>query len=476
MSYDVVIIGAGAAGLAAAVELARGGKTAVVLEARDRIGGRCWSLDVPGLPVPVELGAEFIHGRPAATLSRMRRAGIAAIDAPILRMAMIDGALRPRDDALYTEIGRFLRRHAGALRKKDVSFEAFLARAGRGLSDAARTFARMRVQGYDAAQPARASARAIAEEWIAEDAGRPGHFRPQGGYGALLSVLAGSLDGSGVELRLQHAVRSVRWQPGRVEVEGTHSPPAGGRDGVSRSMPSSRRAPDAMQRGGMGGVAHEVRRGGGRNFVVAAQRAIVTLPLGVLKLPARSAGAVRFDPPLREKRAALEGLVSGAVIKAALLFRTAFWEEIEAARYRGVSFFHSPRSPFPTFWTALPEQTPLVVAWAGGPKAARFADTAAPVIVRAAAASFASVFGIRSGIEERLAAAWVHHWQQDPFARGAYSYVAVGGQGARRALAEPLQDTLYFAGEAADHEGEHGTVAGALRSGERAARAVLGRG
>jgi monoamine oxidase len=67
----------------------------------------------------------------------------------------------------------------------------------------------------------------------------------------------------------------------------------------------------------------------------------------------------------------------------------------------------------------------------------------------------------------------VHHWQQDPFARGAYSYVAVGGHGARRALAEPLDDTLFFAGEAADHEGEHGTVAGALRSGERAARQAL---
>ena len=77
-------------------------------------------------------------------------------------------------------------------------------------------------------------------------------------------------------------------------------------------------------------------------------------------------------------------------------------------------------------------------------------------------------------IEEYLSTAWVHHWQRDPHARGAYSYVAVGGHGARRALAEPLEDTLFFAGEAADCEGEHGTVAGALASGERAAREVLG--
>lgn len=434
-SFDVVVLGAGAAGLAAAVELARRGKSAVVLEARDRIGGRVWSLDVPGLPAPVELGAEFIHGRPAATLARMRRAGIAALDAPIARLAVVGGKLQPRGDGPYAEIRRFLRRHAGALKKRDASFEAFLGRGRRGLSAEARTFARMRVQGYDAADPARASARAIAEEWSAEDAGRPGHFRPRGGYGALLAMLAGSLDGSGVELRLQHVVRSVRWQRGSVEVDGTNQ---------------------------------------GKPFRLGARRAIVTLPLGVLKLPPRAPGAVRFTPTLRAKRPALDGLESGAVIKAALLFRSAFWEEIDEGRYRGASFFHSPSTAFPTFWTALPERVPLLVAWAGGPKAARFARAAAQDIMRDAAASLDSIFGARGGIENRLAAAWVHHWQQDPFARGAYSYVAVGGHGARRSLAEPLDHTLFFAGEAADYEGEHGTVAGALASGERAAREAAG--
>ena len=433
-SYDVAIVGAGAAGLAAAAEIARGGKSAVVLEARDRIGGRVWSLDVPGLPVPVELGAEFIHGNPEATLGRMREAGIACLDAPVVRRALVGGALRPRGDRLHTEVRRVLRRHAGALEKRDVSFSSFLARARSHLSAEARTFARMRVQGYDAALPARASARAIAEEWVGEEASGPGHFRPQGGYGALLAALAGKLRGSTVELRLQCIVHAVRWKRGRVEIMGVEE---------------------------------------GRAFHITAQRAIVTLPLGVLKLPPRAQGAVRFDPPLKDKRAALDRLESGAVIKAVLMFRTAFWEEIDGARHRGVSFFHSPRAPFPTFWTALPETVPLVVAWAGGPKAARFAGAAAPRIVREAAASFASLFGIRAGIEDRLAAAWVHHWQQDPLARGAYSYVAVGGHGARRALAEPLQDTLFFAGEAADDAGEHGTVAGALQSGERAAREVL---
>ena len=454
MTFDVVILGAGAAGLAAAAELARSGRSVLVLEARERIGGRVWSLDVPGLPVPVELGAEFIHGRPAATFSLMRKAGIAAVDAPIVRLAVRDGKLRARGNGLYEGIQRILRRHAGALERKDVSFESFLARGRHGLSAEARAFARMRVQGYDAADPARASARAIAEEWGAEGADSSGHFRPQGGYGALLAALAGGLRGGKVELRLQSVVRAVRWKRGAVEVEGTSPRDEGGgmRDEESK-----------VQRRNAG---HEV-------FQVVARRAIVTLPLGVLKLPSRAPGAVRFTPPLTEKRPALEGLASGAVIKAALLFRTAFWEELDRARYRGVSFFHSPQAAFPTFWTALPERAPLLIAWAGGPKAARLAGAATPEIVRQAMTSLASIFGTRTGIEGRLAAAWVHHWQRDPFARGAYSYVAVGGHGARRALAEPLRDTLFFAGEATDYEGEHGTVAGALQSGTRAARQVV---
>jgi monoamine oxidase len=76
-------------------------------------------------------------------------------------------------------------------------------------------------------------------------------------------------------------------------------------------------------------------------------------------------------------------------------------------------------------------------------------------------------------MDKLLEGAWVHDWQSDPYARGAYSYVKVAGEKAREQLAAPLRDTLFFAGEATDTEGEAGTVAGALQSGERAAREVL---
>ena len=188
----------------------------------------------------------------------------------------------------------------------------------------------------------------------------------------------------------------------------------------------------------------------GEAFVVKARRAVVTLPLGVLQ-----AGAVRFSPSI-EKAAALNKLASGPVIRVAMRFAEPFWPS-------QVAFFHNPRAPFPTFWTPLPMRAPLLTAWAGGPKAARLSGRAD--LVRHAYDSVRSVFRNPATLMDARA----HDWRADPFARGGYSYLLVGGKGAREALAAPIGETIFFAGEATDSE-EAGTVAGALRSGIRAAR------
>jgi monoamine oxidase len=186
---------------------------------------------------------------------------------------------------------------------------------------------------------------------------------------------------------------------------------------------------------------------------------IVTLPLGVLQ-----SRAVRFRPAPRGKPQALRRLASGPVVKAALRFDYPFWER----RAPGVAFFHAPRAPFPTFWTPLPARVPMLIAWAGGPKAERLSGHSESNLVAEALRGLRSIFG-------RIpmpGAALVHDWRSDPFARDAYSYLRVGGEGAREELAASIADTLFFAGEATDAE-ESGTVAGALRSGVRAARQVL---
>jgi monoamine oxidase len=211
----------------------------------------------------------------------------------------------------------------------------------------------------------------------------------------------------------------------------------------------------------------------GRTFRARARRAIITLPLGVLQQRSNACGAVRFAPELKEKAPALARVASGPVLKAVLRFRSPFWEELDGAAYRGVSFFHSPRAMFPTFWTALPARAPLIAAWAGGPKAARLADATSSQVIRHAVRSLSSIFHGRVDVQAELRASWFHDWQRDPYARGAYSHALVGGSDARGLLAAPLADTLFFAGEATDPGGEHGTVAGALQSGVRAAREAL---
>src|SRR5262245_32801924 len=79
--YDVIVVGAGAAGLAAAAHLSRNGKSVCVLEARDRIGGRILSMRPRGAAVPLGLGAEFIHGESPSIFEQLRLAGDVAIDA-----------------------------------------------------------------------------------------------------------------------------------------------------------------------------------------------------------------------------------------------------------------------------------------------------------------------------------------------------------------------------------------------------------
>jgi monoamine oxidase len=261
-------------------------------------------------------------------------------------------------------------------------------------------------------------------------------FRPLGGYSSVLAALAGALDRESIRLQLHTIVSTIRWKRGSVEIDATFLD---------------------------------------QPFSVEAACAIVTLPLGVLQAPADAPGAVRFVPGLEAKRKALEGLVFGPVLKLSLRFRNAFWEDLDGGKYQGASFFHSAATAFPTFWTSLPLRAPLLTAWIGGPKAARLSSAEMPDIVRQALESLSAIFGGRPPGEFELEAAYLHNWQTDPFARGAYSYIAVGGQDARRALAAPLQDTLFFAGEATDTEDEAATVTGALQSGARAAREVTRR-
>lgn len=165
---------------------------------------------------------------------------------------------------------------------------------------------------------------------------------------------------------------------------------------------------------------------------------------------------------------AARALRFGHVLRLVLRFREAFWEsnrDISAA-----GFLFSDERLFPTWWTPLPVHAPMLTGWSAGPHADELLGQSRSVVVSEAIATLARVTGrARERLNGLVEAAYAHGWDEDPFALGAYSYVPAGALAARKRLAEPVAETLYFAGEAANLNGHSGTVHGAIASGKRAA-------
>src|ERR1700723_2868664 len=141
-TWDVVVIGAGVAGLAAARALAEAGRSVLLLEARDRIGGGAWAPPEGATSAPVELGAEFIHGQIPQTLNLLHEAGEAALNTEGSHWTLLNGQLQQRTDHLFEQVQRGMKK-AGLLEKPDVSFEAFLEQGAQyGISKEAGELAR----------------------------------------------------------------------------------------------------------------------------------------------------------------------------------------------------------------------------------------------------------------------------------------------------------------------------------------------
>jgi monoamine oxidase len=217
-----------------------------------------------------------------------------------------------------------------------------------------------------------------------------------------------------------------------------------------------------------GVVAVEANCPGGVR-TIHARAAILTIPVGVLRHSGDET-AVAFDPGLpAAKLEALRRIEMGHVVKVGLWFRTPFWERVQSRRYRDAAFLRCERQPFPAYWTQLPVRSELVVAWAGGPKAIALSGAAEADLIGRALNGFGALFHEPELARREFEGGVTHDWSRDPFARGAYSYVAAGPGDARAALAAPVDDTIFFAGEATSIDGQGGTVNGALETGERAA-------
>jgi monoamine oxidase len=293
------------------------------------------------------------------------------------------------------------------------------------------------VEGFNASDVTRVSSLSLAAQAEATEAeGGDGAHRVLDGYDRLPHHLAAPLLKRPGALRLSTIVTDIRWGGAGVDV-GT--------------------------RGALGGPPARIR----------GRAALITLPLGVLQSP----GAVRFVPALPPaKRSAIRRLAMGTVIKVVLRLRQPVGTGVFAPFGRDMSFVHLGRAAVPTWWVPRPFPPTMLVGWIAGRRADAFAARfrTAEARLHAALAGLARALKTTAGaVAAAIEDARVFDWSADPWTRGAYSWVPVGGLDAPAALAMPLGGRLFFAGEATDMVGDPGTVHGAMTTGTRAATEII---
>ena len=428
-TFDAVIVGAGAAGLAALRELDRAGKRVLCLEARDRIGGRIYTVHDAMSPIPIELGAEFVHGRPPEIVDIVKSAPLALYNCMEHAVHVRDGKPMQRDDA-WLQIDDVMQAMERTVESgREQTFAEFLA--GTDFPEGSKQLATSYVEGFNAARAdVIGIASLVKDQKAADEIDGDRAFRLMNGYDAVPQWLTRGISDLPNKLRLSTVVRKIRWTTGSVTVEF-----------------------------GNGET--------GQTGQVNARAVIVTAPLGVLQ-----AGNIRFDPEPVDVLAAANQLRFGQVIRLILRFQRPVWEENEDFAETG--FFLSDEKDFPTWWTPLPVRARSITGWCSGRRPDELLELPKVELVKLAVRDLGRILGVNHGrLTDWLEAAYFHDWHGDPFALGAYSYVPAHAMAARERLAEPVAGTLFFSGEATELNGHSATVHGAMASGRRAAKQLL---
>jgi monoamine oxidase len=420
-SADVLVLGAGIAGLAAARTLTDKGLNVIVLEARTRVGGRMWTDSSLGLPL--DLGASWIHGvsgNPITKLAKQFGAKTMATDGENGIMFHADGS--EMSDAEWTEIEALFEEIYAEVEimQEDTDSDMSLQEAfNEVLAEYDLSEEELRGLNYYAylgtaleygADPKDLSL----WEWDQDEEFGGEEVIFPGGYNQITDGLA-----KGLDIRLETVVNTVRY--------------------------------------GIDGVEVETSAG---SFV--ADKAVVTFPLGVLKQ-----ASVKFEPQLPEsKQSAIKRLAMGVLNKVYLKFPETFWDEdIQTISYMGEEL--GEWSDWLSFAPFTGE--PVLMAFHGGDKGFALEDLSDDDIHKGAMNALRMMFGDDIPEPEGML---VTRWGKDPFAFGAYSHIPPFASGADYdALFEPVDDVLFFAGEATWRE-YPSTVHGAYLSGVAAAEEI----
>jgi monoamine oxidase len=429
---DILIIGAGAAGLMAARELANAGKKVIVLEADNRIGGRIHTQYDAATGKYVELGAEFVHGDLPVTLGLLNEAGIPYRSASASMVQYNEGAFLENES--FIEHWDLLIGKLNTL-QQDISIEEFMQQKFPGDKYARmRTSVRQFVSGYDTGDPQIASSFALRKEWQSED--DSAQHRVEGGYVTLLNYLAGECKAKDGEILLNAIVKAIYWESGKVSVINAD------------------------------GTAYH------------AQQIILAVPLGVLKAGEGQTGAITFHPPLKAHAEAIQGMGFGSVIKILLEFDKPFWyaKETEARIGRSLDNmgYLLSQEEIPTWWTQFPERSNVFTGWIGGPDAEAKKEMTEEEILMQGLQSLANIFKLGlDELQQRLKTWRIMNWTAKPFTRGSYAYDTVNASACRNTLNTPVEDTLFFAGEYLYDGTAMGTVEAALTSGKGVGEMVI---
>jgi monoamine oxidase len=401
-------------------ELARAGKRVTVIEARDRCGGRIYPLPVEEFGYPAEGGAEFVHGAAPVTRALMREARLSLAPRGGTRWSARAGALSP-DTSSLPHADRFYQALAEV--KADLPIAEFLEThfADRQYDELRRSITRT-VEGYDAADPHRASTLALREEWMARDDGQHGRIRE--GYGALIDYLLSECRRHGAAIHLGAAVTAIDESGDRIAARCRHG------------------------------------------AVFEADAAILTVPLPLLS-------EIALPPAARERASEAADIGFGNVVKILLRFRAKWWADHGGRDLADLSFLIS-NAAVPTWWTQHPDEYPVLTGWFAGPRADRVSSLTETELVDKGLASLAEIFDLpRTRIRRDLVASRAIKWGNDPFSRGAYSYATPKTRKAQSMLSKPDGGAIFFSGEALYAGPDMGTVEAALAHGQETAQTIL---